>query len=537
VSDKSLLQRATGRFYTHDLIASHLVKAILRSSPLSRLGVINLIEPFCGDGRLVTKFLKVASSQKRLRHLVWNIELWDSDADAIKIAGRDVKRVVEQLNIDARINAIACNSFLLAPKRFGEFNVCLTNPPWEILKPDRRELANLSKEEAAQYVAALREQDKTLDDLFPLSRPLRKFSGWGTNLSRSGVEMALRLIECGGVCGVVSPASLLADQMSEQLRHWLFREHKITDIAYYAAEARLFEKVDQPSITLVAKAAPPDEQVPTLSFYNRKLESRSLDITPAAWKGLKENGYILPLQFGISLIQMQSRWKRFPKLVELEKGNGRGLWAGRELDETRHQRYLGSEGDYLFVKGRMVRRFGIADAPNQYVKRDGPRVPTSANFHRIAWRDVARPNQKRRIHATIIPPGWVTGNSLHVAYFRDNDLERLKALLGIVNSLVFEAQVRTHLATGHISLGAVRQARIPPLTDSGIVRRLSELVDRCIADDAQSLITLEVIVAQLYGMTRKDLRLLLTSFEKIESDEVTNLLSCKEWEDTADERA
>lgn len=537
VSDKSLLQRATGRYYTHDLIATHLAHAALRPLPLDRLDVINLIEPFCGDGRLVCKLLEVASGNERLRELSWVIELWDSDAAAVEAAQRNVRRAAESSGIDVRVEATAGNSFLLAPRRFGEFTICLTNPPWEVLKPDRRELVNLTEEEAAKYISSLKEQDRAISHMYPLSSPRRKFSGWGTNLARSGVEAAFRLVEPGGVCGVVSPASLLADQMSERLRHWLFREHKITDIAYYAAEARLFEKVDQPSITVVAAAVQPDEHAPTLSVYDKKLKKKPVDIPPTVWKGLKDNGYVLPLQFGLSFSQLQERWKHLPRFSDLESGNGRGLWAGRELDETGHQHYLGSEGEYLFVKGRMIRRFGIVAHPTQYVIKNGPKVPPSANFYRLTWRDVARPNQKRRIHATIIPPGWVTGNSLHVAYFRDGDVERLKALLGVVNSLVFEAQVRTHLATGHISLGVVRQARIPPLTEPGVVSRLSELVDRCIAGDASSLITLEVAVARLYDLTPDDLKLLLSSFEKIESDEVSDLLSCKEWEATSEERA
>ena len=350
------------------------------------------------------------------------------------------------------------------------------------------------------------------------------------NLARCGVELALRLTAPNGLCGFVSPASLLADQMSERLRHWVFREHQVHDIAYYAAEARLFEKVDQPSITLVASGGRRDDELPSLSVYDRNLERRSLKLSPADWRGIEENGYILPLQFGLSLVQLQKRWKHLPRVADLEKESAGALWAGRELDETGHQGFLGKTGNYLFVKGRMIQRFKVEEAPSQYVKIDGPKVPRSADYHRLVWRDVARPNQKRRMHATIIPPDWVTGNSLNVAYFRDENIARLKALLGVFNSLVFEAQIRAYLATGHVSLGSVRQVRIPDLYDSTVVKRLFRLVDRCLAGDSTALVTLEVRVARLYGLTRDDLGLLLSSFEKIGKDEVSLLLTCKEWE-------
>lgn len=530
LSDKALLRRVTGRYYTPAFIALHLVNAVACSLTVSENETVSLIEPFCGDGRLVCYLLEASTKLTRLRRLTWKIDIWDSDGDAVAMAKRNIERKIRALEIRGYVREAIGDSFQMAPERFGEFSICITNPPWEVLKPDRRELMNLSKDETVRHIAQLRAQDRTLSDLYPLSRPIRKFSGWGTNLARSGVELSLRLLSRGGVCGVVSPSSLLADQMSERLRHWIFKEYKINDIAYYAAEARLFDNVDQPSITLVAAASQPDEKVPTLTVYNRSLGKTSLAIATNEWKGLNENGYILPLQFGLSLIHMQSRWRRFPRFLDLEKKHGTGLWAGRELDETDREGFLTDVGEFLFIKGRMINRFAITEAPTQFVVKDGPKIPSSAKYHRVAWRDVARPNQKRRVHATIIPPGWVSGNSLNVAYFRDNDLHRLKALLAIVNSFVFEAQVRAYLATGHISLGAVRRVRVPPLSDPIVIKTLSTLVDRCLADEASALLAVEVKVARLYGLTKEDFRLLLSSFEKIDNSEASLLLSCEEWE-------
>jgi len=133
------------------------------------------------------------------------------------------------------------------------------------------------------------------------------------------------------------------------------------------------------------------------------------------------------------------------------------------------------------------------------------------------------------MHATIIPPGRVTGNSLNVAYFRDDDLFKLKALLAVVNSFVFEAQIRSYLATGHISLGSVRQVRVPTLNSGAQVRRLVELVDRCLSDDAEALVAVEVAAARIYGLDRTDFEQLLTSFPKLERDEVAQLLESPEW--------
>jgi len=123
--------------------------------------------------------------------------------------------------------------------------VLLTNPPWEALKPDRRELKQLTPEARAAYVAALRSYDEQLARLLPQSQPDKKFSGWGTNLSRCGLEFSIRLLRPNGWCGIILPSSLFSDQVSVRLRRWLFHETSLRRLSAYPAEARLFGGVDQ----------------------------------------------------------------------------------------------------------------------------------------------------------------------------------------------------------------------------------------------------------------------------------------------------
>src|SRR6266446_706763 len=80
---KDLLTRVTGRFYTHDFIANHLVDAVLYSwNP--RTKTVKVVEPFCGDGRLISLLLEKST----ITHprLTWEISIWDCDQDALAIA-------------------------------------------------------------------------------------------------------------------------------------------------------------------------------------------------------------------------------------------------------------------------------------------------------------------------------------------------------------------------------------------------------------------------------------------------------------------
>jgi Alw26I/Eco31I/Esp3I family type II restriction m6 adenine DNA methyltransferase len=527
-ASKSLLHRATGSFYTHELIGQHLIQAVLKDFAFPT-SLVKLIDPFCGDGRLVCWLLE-AVSPKAPRSFRWQVELWDYDEAAVVKAQGQVRQVASRLGLNADLHLMSGDTFQHGPQFFGAFDIVVTNPPWEILKPDRRELSQLSEADARQYVERMRQQDALLTRLFPLSQPDRKFSGWGTNLARCGVEAALKLTAPKGVCGFVSPSSLLADQMSISLRRWLFTTFAVKDLAFFPAEARLFDKVDQPCITLVAVPGTTPLHDSLLTIFNRHREPQARTTIQLPSQALEQSDYVVSLHLEEPAQRLFGKWMHLSTFADLEGDGPDELWAGRELDETGHAKYLAKEGEYLFVKGRMIRRFGIVEKPTWYIKRDGPRIPRSADFHRLVWRDVSRPTQKRRIHAMIIPPGQVTGNSLNVAYYRDNDLTRLKALLGVVSSLVFEFQVRANLATGHISLGAVRKVRVPPLDDPKIVRGLASLVDRCCEKPGDLHPELETRVARIYGLSREEFGVLISSFAKFEPEEKDRLLAPEFWE-------
>jgi Alw26I/Eco31I/Esp3I family type II restriction m6 adenine DNA methyltransferase len=530
VNGKSLLDRIEGRFYTHELIGRHLVRAVVASLDLSGTPKVRVVEPFCGDGRLVCWLLEELVANKKVakgQHL--EIHLWDSDASALKVAIERVSASAKSLRIKFEVIKKHGDAFYFAQSELESFHVCLTNPPWENLKPDSRELKDLGENEKLNYVELLRDRDKWLAETYPLSRPKSKFSGWGTNLARCGIEVAFQLTSVRGICAVVSPASVLADQVSENLRQWLFTQNSVLDVAHYVAEARLFENVDQPAITLVGmRGANTMSKIPTMTTYDRSHESKEIVLTKNDWKSIAKAAFVIPIQFGLSTVSLRARLTQFPEFGHLEGRDSESLWAGRELDETGYKKYLSSTGKYLFVKGKTIQRYKIAEPPTFWIAKNGPAIPASADHYRIVWRDVSRPTQKRRIQATIIPPGWVTGNSLHVAYFRDGDLDRLHALLGIMNSIVFEWMTRSQLATGHVSLGVVRRVPIFELCKTS-QNKLTQLTRKIIEGDDDASQRIEVVVAKSYGLSKKEFSTVLDCFDKLTAEEKKSLLDHEEW--------
>ncbi len=525
----ALVTRATGRFYTPEVVGKHLVRGMrnaVRNRPAAG-PVVTIVDPFCGDGRLPAWLLSALAADEHGVGIRYVVELWDRDEDALKSAKRAVTHVARALGVNALVRPVLCDSFEHAPTRFGQFDFVITNPPWDVLKPDVRELRTLKRREACEYVSQMRGQADRLATLYGTSMPAKRYSGWGVNLARCGTELAFRLARERGVVGIVSPATLLADQVSSGLRRWLISNFRVRDLAYFPAEARLFKGVDQPSATVIATSDDPGGFAPLLTAYDRDCRPHSVLSLSVSRSRLEASGFAIPLQFGGDYWELMARLESLPTFGDLERDGE--LWAGRELDETRSHDYLAEHGSYLFIKGRMVTRFEIAEAPTLGVRRDGPRVPPSADHTRVAWRDVARPTQARRMHAALIPAGWVTGNSLSVAYFHKEDPRRLKALLAIINSLAFEFQVRARSATAHVPLGVVRHTRIPALVDPGIVQDLARLSERCMRKGRGAFVDLEVHVSQLFGFGQDEMSTLLSFFPKIADGERDLLLSHSSW--------
>lgn len=274
-----LLTRITGRFYTPAPIGEALAADLARNALtcFTNDNEIRVIDPFCGDGRLISWLLRAANEVETASHLRWDIHLWDNDQSALSFAAKSVRSDLETLGADGQVTVQNGDSFSRGANRRQLFDIVITNPPWDRLKPDAREIISLSKKTAEAHLRWLRAQSKLLATLYPWSVPSCRFGGWGINLARCGMELSLGLLRPHGWCGAVTPASFFADQVSAPLRQWFFRRFAVRSIAYFPAEAKLFESVDQPAATVVAQAVPP-HSVTDVRVYDRNLKHEDFKI-------------------------------------------------------------------------------------------------------------------------------------------------------------------------------------------------------------------------------------------------------------------
>lgn len=527
VDGKNLAQKNSGKFYTPESIAAPLISQALAAAKLkNRKGTIRIIDPFCGDGRLIKWMLP----HLQKFNLDFEIYLWDYDGDAVLQASSQVKNLAQQLGLRLKVHAKKADSF---SEFFGNwdhtFDLVITNPPWEIVKPDPKDLEHVGKEKKIEYIASLKEFSNRLLRDFPLSKPAKSYGGWGVNLARVGTELSVRLAKSGGVAAIVAPSTIFADQNSSELRKWLFSSNYIQDINVYPAELKLFAGVDQPSVSFILLRDKQQKKLNVSNYHNlAKPVSHQLENVDAL---LRSTDYVFPISIASSPshLEILSTFSVFSKLSDLEAHQN--VWLGRELDETNHQSWLSRQGKYRFVKGRDIDRFNMTGASEVFVNEEmlGGSLPMSINYHRIVWRDVSRPTQKRRVIATMVPPGYVTGNSLGVMHIKSSQSEEgLATLLGLISSFVFEFQLRAYLATAHVSAGVMKKIRIPTWNKS-FVDRTSKLVAKRMSGVASDEYQLEVDIAKAYGLNRNQFSEVLNAFPKVSEMEREALLSTNLW--------
>lgn len=518
---QSFQNKLTGCYYTHQVIALNLFKRLINEQGFLTKDKICIYDPFAGDGRLITWLIELCVSRGIYKK--WEIYLFDINSEGMEHAEKNLRKI-QQSGVNLNINIEVGDAFKIGILHEKKADIVVTNPPWALLKPDKRNISKIREDVRDAYINSMKEYDLFLSKEYPFSQPRKKFAGWGTNLSRVGIELSHSLLKDEGYCCIVVPASFFADNQSGLLRKKLISESDLIELSYYPAEAKMFKGADVSSATLIYRKEKAKLNQTKLIIYNEQVEvsssgNLSLELD-------KHDDYMIPITLGTDTIEVLYKIKKsLPTWGELESINNE-IWSGRELDETGSKNWLVKEvNPYRFVKGRMVTRFELSDEELLYVYKSEYIPPKSSHFKRIAWRDVSRPSQKRRMIASIIPEGVVTGNSLGVIYYRDNDEGSLIVLLAIMNSLVFEFQLRFYLATGHVSLSALRKVHIP---DQKFLADLDDLMQVCVERlNGNCLVEpkLEAMIAhQVYHLNEKEIKLVLDSFTKLTREEKDKIL-------------
>jgi hypothetical protein len=428
----------------------------------------------------------------------------------------------------------------------GGFDIVLTNPPWESLKPETSPTAYYQS-------------------LFYKFAPQYTHQRAPINLYKIFVEQCNNLLCNGGCCGVITPSGLCIDYSTIELRQMIVNKTRILGLFCFRNTTQIIQDLDRrfEVALLTFQKGQTTKSFPTAFF---KAFAAELDTFPKK-KDIYLSTVFLqrfsPDALDIGRFRDQQevdicvKMLQFPFLGE-EFGSD---WNVRFV----HQLHLTSEKDNLnregigqpLYEGNMIHQFTYTVAPPRYwISKERIRemqekglLYVSQNKKRqkalkylLVFRAIATNTQYRTLVATLLPSGTLVSDSL-VILAGPLDARELLLLTAIFNSFLADFFIRFRVSSPKVSTRAVSQLPVPHPAISDeyflpIVKRVARLI--CTTSDFKDLWSgvmhkpwladmaatnpvergrlcaeLDGLIAHLYQMTENEFVSILSTFPSV----------------------
>jgi Alw26I/Eco31I/Esp3I family type II restriction m6 adenine DNA methyltransferase len=369
-------------------------------------------------------------------------------------------------------------------KRPG-FDIVIGNPPWKVLKPDDREFferiqpgfSTLKRKQRddqkkkliknfdvnSNYKLYL-ESIKQYSKYFVNSNSFRYQGGRNSNLYKISLERFYQLTTNGGLIGAVTPLGIATDLGTSQFRKMIFDHCVLYFIIGFEPKSKFFKNADVSSGISVFKKGKSTKQFSFVSGFvspvDVKIEKLPKISVDFVYKTSPESLSIPSVKsdYDISILEKMYSFPTLGTVVD-------GMWNvdfSRELDETNSRHLFQTTKTKIpLIKGGNISPYKMKKPPFIWVKeKEFKKISKDYEFNRIVWRDVARPNLKNRLIATMISSGCALGNSLN--YIKPNIPEDLKYyLLAFLNSSIAEYRIKQITSNSHINQFVIKQLSVP----------------------------------------------------------------------------
>ncbi|QLE48653.1 ATP-binding protein [Nostoc sp. C057] len=404
--------------------------------------------------------------------------------EEVQLTGKSQKRVLKVEDI-AALKPFHWGYHFDKVLERGGFDVIITNPPWEIFKPNAREFFlqhnDLVRKSKMDIKAFEKEQKQLLanpeiattwlgyQSQFPhisayyrsaeqyknqISVVNGKKSGTDINLYKLFLEQSFNLLCNSGQCGILLPSGVYTDLGAKQLREMLFSQTNIDAIFGLSNERFIFEGVDHRfkfSLLTFEKDGVTDSF--TAAFRINPHEAIKVNQLETFFKNKDERVKIsVPLIRGLSPdslsvmefkneidIHMAEKMAKFSLLGEKIESKW-NLRLTREFDMTNDSHLFKqqpSKGRLALYEGKMIHQFTHLYAEPKYwvneqearkalLGRNETDKDQTLDYqgYRLGFRSVASSTNERSLISSIIPKSVFCGNSLLISlrYSENNQI-------------------------------------------------------------------------------------------------------------------
>jgi len=383
----------------------------------------------------------------------------------------------------------------------NSFNMIIGNPPYVVLRSKAYK----------PLVAHLRSID------------IYKYAqGGNLNLYRHFIERSIRLLEQNGILSFIVPSTIIADKSSAGIRTMMKDVTDLEFVVEFPEDAKIFESITQATtIFLLSRNDKPVKDRPFyISIDNHNGSLPPEDRVIVNWeiiKLLSGPELSLPLiksDFEIELIKkLRANRGTFVDQIKIYTG---------DIDQTKHSEFMSNvKANKLLVVGNHVSHFDI----DLSVTKNEKRWFNQTKNHifdlpeRIVIQGIANMAQRIRIKGSILPSGIVVGNSTNCIEKLSDDYS-YEYLLGLLSSEIANWFFRKFSTNNNVNAYEVVNVPFPNSTKQQIsqveksVKKLLEIASKSQQDSDlwnEELIRMNKVIFEIYGLTKEETHLVLTS--------------------------
>jgi hypothetical protein len=459
--------------------------------------------------------------------------------EEVQLTGKSQKRVLKVEDI-AALKPFHWGYHFDKVLERGGFDAIITNPPWEIFKPQAKEffaqhndLVTKNKMDIKDFE---KEQNKLLQNPIIASAWLEyqsqypyvsayyrsseqyknqisivngKKAGTDINLYKLFTEQCFNLLRSGGECGIVIPSGIYTDLGTKQLREMLFSETKVTGLFCLENRKEIFEGVHRSFkiVVLTFVKGSTTTEFPSAFMRHDVQELQmfpsddSLQINVDMVRQLSPDSLsVMEFKNGVDIC-IAEKMLKFPLLGEKIEGKW-NLRLTAEFHMTNDSHLFKQQpvkGRLPLYEGKMIHQFTHLYAEPKYWvdEQEGRKALLGRNesdkgqtldyqYYRLGFRAVASSTNERSMISSIVPKSVFCGNSLLISlrYSEDNQINLNNSEMlfstAVFNSLVIDYCLRQKVTT-NLNMFYIYQLPVPRLTKSDryfndIVQRAAKLI-------------------------------------------------------------
>lgn len=450
-----------GLFFTPVEVATEMSRSVLNQ----RTSIGRVLDPGVGMGTLLGVLAcEAQNAEVQITELV-GLEKNKLIASWSRLV---LERVRELLAASWSLQIRVCDAVVQLASEECQYDTVIMNPPYGRLKFLKSQLTN-AETKSSDESRSLIEQEQfwkdhytTLSDQYRVISEQYKLGSGPQDLQRLFLGLSIERLEPTGRLCCISPSSWLGDNDSHSLRTKLVMNRLIEKLWVYPEDSGLFNTVNQAtSIVVISR----DKFRKNFNYEIRRSQASDgftsqtsvnyetlLALDPVALRVPRLDGEQLTAFVQVKGLTTLGTDRRFR--------NARG-----ELDQTLGRECLSvRKTRTTLIRGENIERFVVSHTSseskpgfiNQALAKkviSGGKREDSLSI-RLACRQVAYLNKKRRLSWAIIDAGQVLGNSCNYITFLGESKSRekyLKALLVTLNSAVFEWFFRVYNSNNHVA--------------------------------------------------------------------------------------